>query len=79
MKSVTPGKRIKAYRAGVPKLMNLRRTYFLNGPHPEIAGFIYFNENPLQMMNVPYYIWKALFIIEKQLNKKAKVNFEVNL
>ena len=52
--------------------MNLESTYFLNGLHPKIVGFIYFNENPLKMTNVPYFIWKALFIIGEQLNKKVK-------
>ena len=43
---------------GKPKLMNLERTCFLNGPHPKIVGFIYFTGNPLKMMNVPYFVWK---------------------
>ena len=38
------------------KLMNLERTYFLNGSHPKIVGFICFSENPLKMMNVPCFI-----------------------
>ena len=73
LKSVLKHRRVE----GVPKLMNLERKYFLNGPHPEIVGFIYFNENPLKMMNVLYLIWKLLFIKEKRLDKKAKVNLKI--
>ena len=60
---------------GGRKLTNLESTYFLNGPHPKIVGFIYFNKNPLKMINVPYFNWKALFIIAKRLDKK--VNFKI--
>ena len=41
---------------GCLKLMNLERTYFLNGSHPKIIGFIYFHEKTLEMMHVPYFI-----------------------
>ena len=54
---MVPQKRIKAYKGkGGLKLVNLERTFFLNGPHPQTVGFFYFNENPLKMMNVPYFI-----------------------
>ena len=62
------------YLKSVSNCMNLKRTYFLNGPHPKLVGFIYFNENPLKMMNVRYFIWKALSIIGKHPDKK--VNFK---
>ena len=52
-----PQKRIKAYmELGGLTLINLERTHFLNGHHSKVVGFIYFNENPLKMMNVPYFI-----------------------
>ena len=52
-----PQKHIKVYKGvGGIKLVNIERTHFLNGPHPKIVDFIYFNENPLKMMNVPYLI-----------------------
>ena len=57
--------------------MNVERTYFLNGPHPKIVGFIYLNENPLKIMSVSYFIWKAFSIIQKRLEEKAKVNFKI--
>ena len=69
----------KRTRGGDSEINEFRAYVLLNGPHPKIVGFIYFNENPLQMMNAPCFILKALFIIGKQLNKKAKVNFDVNL
>ena len=57
-----PQKHIKVYEGvGGIKLVNIERTHFLNGPHPKIVDFIYFNENPLKMMNVPYLIWQALY------------------
>ena len=50
-------KRIKASKGeGGPKLVNLEQTSFLNDPHRKIVAMVYFNENPLKMMNVPYFI-----------------------
>ena len=70
-------------------MTNLELTYFLNGPRPKAVGFIYFNQNPLNMM---FFISsEKLFsflrylqfcpdffcYIGKQLDKKTKVNFRI--
>ena len=46
---------VQGVRGGLT-LINLERTHFLNGYHSKVVGFIYFSENPLKMMNVPYFI-----------------------
>ena len=43
------------------QMTNLEHT---NDPLPKAVGFIYFYENPFKMMNVSYFIWKAVFFLK---------------
>ena len=70
-------------------MTNLELTHFLNGPRPKAVGFIYFNQNPLNMMffisseklfsflRYSQFCPDFFSYIGKQLDRKAKVNFKI--
>ena len=57
-----------------PYLTNLDP--FLNAPPSKNRWFYLFQWKSFKKTNVPCLIWKAVFIIGKRLDKKAKVNFK---
>ena len=90
MRAGIPQKHTKAKRGvGGPKITPLELTYILDGPHPKKVGFMYFNQNSLNMMcsvssenlfSVLTYLQFYLDFfgyIRKRLDKKAKVNFQI--
>ena len=69
-------------------MTNLELTYFLNGPRSKAVGFIYINQNPLNMFFISsemlfcflrYLQFCSDFFcyIGKQLDKKTKVNLKI--
>ena len=60
-----PTKAQKGVRGeGIGGCANMTNLEHMNDPIPKAVDFMYFYVNPFKMMNVSYFIWKAVFFLK---------------